>query len=204
MRSISKNPCAALTAAVFALSGPAAALASEAKPLVGEASTGGMINLNFTMVMQVLNFGILMFLLVKLLYKPLLKVLDDRAAFVRESLDRAAGKEQEADKVLGEYRKQLNEIRDEMEHMLADGRKAAEDEKHRIIESAQNEARAILDKAKKDIEAQMEKATAELRGQVAELAVEIAGKVIDRNFSREDNVKYIEDYITAYEKRIQK
>lgn len=203
MRSITKNPGGPLIAAVFALFGPAAAMAIEAKPMVGEASTGGMINLNFTMFMQVLNFGILMFLLVKFLYKPLLKVLDDRAAFIKDSLERTSAKEQDADKLLGDYKRQLAEIRDEMERMLGEARKGAEDEKHRIIESAQNESRSILDKTRKDIEAQIERATAEIRGQIAGLAVEIAGKVIERDFSREDNVKYIEDYIAAYDKRIQ-
>lgn len=202
MTSMSRRPLTIFAAASAGLLCALPVLAEEAKPLVGAAKEGGMININFTMVMQVVNFAILMFLMVKILYKPLLHVLDERARVIRESLEAARAKDEEAAKALEGYKVQVQELRDQMDELLAKARKEAEGEKHKIVESAQQEARSILEKAQREISMKIEAAQADLRSEVANLAVEIAGKVVEKNFSSDDNVKYIQDYLDKVEKRI--
>ncbi|PKK91340.1 MAG: ATP synthase F0 subunit B [Candidatus Wallbacteria bacterium HGW-Wallbacteria-1] len=200
-KSFSLSLAASLAAGTGMLSA-LPALAQEAKPLIGAARDGGMININFTMVMQVVNFAILMFLMVKILYKPLLQVLDERSRVVRESLEAARAKDEAAAKVLEDYRAQIEELRSQMSEHLSKARREAEEEKHKMIESAQLEARGILEKTNREIAMKIEEAQAGLRAEIANLAVEVAGKVVGRSFSSEDNVKYIEDYLDKVEKRI--
>jgi F-type H+-transporting ATPase subunit b len=172
--------------------------------LVGKPATGGMINLNFTMVMQVINFGVLMYLLTKLLYKPVLDLLDKRAEKVKEDLDNAAAKDAEAQKVLDQYRDQLDEIRGEVHNMLAEARKDADSEKHKIINAAQAEARSIMDKAKADIESQVEKAHDTIKKTIAEVSIDIAEKVIEKSLSEKDNKEIVDQYLSRVEASISK
>lgn len=172
--------------------------------LVGKPATGGMININFTMVMQVLNFGILMYLLTKFLYKPVLDLLDKRAEKVKEDLDSAAIKDAESQKVLDQYKDQLDSIRAEVNNMIAEARKDADTEKHKIINAAQSEARIIMDKAKADIDSQVEKAHETIKKTIAEVSIDIAEKLIGKSLTEKGNNEIIDQYLSNVETGISK
>ncbi|MBI4398091.1 MAG: F0F1 ATP synthase subunit B [Candidatus Omnitrophica bacterium] len=155
-----------------------------------------MIEISFTMVLQWINFGILLFFLTKVLYKPLLNVLDKRRALVEGELAEAKKKKDDAQEILREYEQRLGDLRSEGRKIIDDARRQAVLEKDKILDSASMEAKLILENARLEMEAQATVARDEIKRQVAELVVDCASKVVEREVREEDHQKYIEDFIT--------
>ncbi len=154
-----------------------------------------MIEISFTMILQWINFGILLFFLTKVLYKPLMNVLDKRRAMVEGELADAKKKKDEAEEVLREYKQRLDDLRSEGRKIIDDARRQAVLEKDKIIDTASTEAKLIIENARLEIEAHAVEARDEIKRQVADLVVDCASKVIEREVREEDHQKYIEDFI---------
>ena len=155
-----------------------------------------MIEISFTMVLQWINFGILLFFLSKVLYKPLLNVLDKRRAMIEGELNEAKKKKEESQEVLREYQSRLDDLRIEGRKIIEDARRQAVLEKDRILDSASAEAKLIIENARLEIDSHALEARDEIKRQVADLVVDCASKVIEREIREEDHQKYIEDFIT--------
>lgn len=154
-----------------------------------------MIEISFTMILQWINFGILLFFLSKVLYKPLMNVLDKRRAMVEGEINEAKKKHDEAKEVLREYNDRLDNLRLEGRKIIEDARRSAVLEKDKIIDTAAAEAKLIIENARLEIEAHALQARDEIKKQVADLVVDCASKVIERELRPEDHQKYIEDFI---------
>ena len=102
--------------------------------------------------MQWINFGLLLFLLYILLYKPLMGFLDARAKKIASDIDEAINNKEESLKVLDEYKSKIKDIQSEADHLFSEARKKAEEEKQKIIDAAQNESRTIIEQAKGEIQ----------------------------------------------------
>jgi F-type H+-transporting ATPase subunit b len=127
---------------------------------------------------QALNFGIVLFVLWKFAYKPILKVLDER----RERIVRGEADAESAAKSLQDAEKEhellLADARRVATTILAETRTAAEAVKARAVEEAEQERARILAQAKRDAEAEKSRAMAEAKGEVADLVVMATGKVL--------------------------
>lgn len=138
------------------------------------------MNLNFTLVAQLVVFFILAMFTMKFVWPPLMKALDERAAKIAAGL--AAADRGKADLAAAEKRVQteLAGARDEVQKRIADAEKRAA----AIIEDAKktagDEAARIVAAAKADAEQQVTRAREELRGQVATLAVAGAEQILKR------------------------
>ena len=64
----------------------------------------------FTLTAQIVNFLVLIFILNKLLYKPLIKMMKDRREYIKNSIDNADNKLQEAERIRNEYEEELKKI----------------------------------------------------------------------------------------------
>lgn len=136
------------------------------------------------LIAQIVNFGILFFLLKKFLYKPILKVLDERTKRIKKGLEFAKEMEKklkeaeavEAEKLIQAHR-QAREIIERSEGV---GKKVAAE----ILASAKKRADAVVEKALAQIENERRKSLTELKKQTAKLAVEVStrimGKVLDK------------------------
>jgi len=122
-------------------------------------------------------------------------MLDERAAKIRESLERAEETKVEAERLLEEYKVQMAEARSEAAKVIEQGRKVAESMKDEIIAKANDEATQIVAKARDVLEAEKKAALAELQAQVADLTVAVAGKLIGEQLSAADHAKLIERYV---------
>ena len=154
-----------------------------------------MIEISFTMILQWINFGILLFFLSKVLYKPLLNVLDKRRAMVEGEIAEAKKKKDEAQEIFREYQSRLDDLKAEGRKIVEDARRQAVIEKDKILDSASAEAKLIIENSRLEIEAHTLEARDEIKRQVADLVVECASKVIEREVREEDHQKYIEDFI---------
>ncbi len=148
-----------------------------------------------TFILQAINLIIVIGLLYKLLYKPLLKVLDERDGKIDGQLKNAESAKQEAENMLSEYKSQLSKAQQEAQGILENAKKMGADTREQIVSEAREEAGKTLEKAKKEIEIEKTKALGEIRSEATTLAVLAAGKVIKKELKPEDHKKLVEEFV---------
>ncbi|HHW09628.1 MAG TPA: F0F1 ATP synthase subunit B [Firmicutes bacterium] len=149
----------------------------------------------WTFIFQVINVLVVMFVLYKLLFKPLSRIMAQREQHVNDSLDQAEADRRKAGQLLAEYQKKIDEIERETERMLAKATKEAEEYRRSRRLAADEEYQKMIDQARRDIEAERERAVAAIRKEMAALAVMAAGKVIEKSLNEEDHRRLVDDII---------
>jgi F-type H+-transporting ATPase subunit b len=139
-----------------------------------------LIEINFTFLIQAVNFFVLIFLLNVVLYKPILKVLEERD-------ERVAGQQAEAKKImeegqalLSEYNQKLYNAKVEAMNAKNAARSQASEEAGRIIEEARKKAEDIVAEVQRQISVEIERAKKELEPDLVSMAATIAEKVLGR------------------------
>lgn len=148
-----------------------------------------------TIIYQLLMFIILLALLRKFAWQPLMNIMKQREEHIANEIDQAEKCRQEAEKLLAEQRELMKQSRQEAQALIENARKFAEEQKEQIVASARAEAERVKETAKQEIEREKEQAMAALREQVASLSVFIASKVIEKELTEQDQRKLIEAYI---------
>ena len=156
---------------------------------------GNVISLNYTTLMQILNFLIFVSVMFVLLWKPVVDFLDKRRAEIRGNIDGAEAKHEESKDVLAQYHKKLDDARGETMAIIEHAHKEAQIERGEIIDKAQHEANYILEKSNEQIEAETVSAKQKLREEIAKLTSEVATKVIEREVKEADHGKFINDFV---------
>ncbi len=141
----------------------------------------------------ILTFMVLLGLLAKFAWNPLLALLDRREEMIRQSLDDAEEAKQELQRLQQESKEILSKARVEAQSILAQTRSEAEKLKGEIKQKAKAEADSIFRDAEKQIQVETDKAIAVLKNEVVDLSLLVASKLIKKNLSKEDNQSLIED-----------
>ncbi|MED3623867.1 F0F1 ATP synthase subunit B [Neobacillus thermocopriae] len=162
--------------------------------LLGAAASHEGINTG-DIVFQLLMFIILMALLKKYAWGPLMGIMKQREEYVAGEITAAENSRKEAEKLLEEQRNLLKEARTEAQNLIENAKKQGDVQREEIIAAARAEAERLKEGAKLEIEQQKERAVAAIREQVAHLSVLIASKVIEKELSAEDQDKLINEYI---------
>lgn len=153
-------------------------------------------------IFQLLMFIILLALLKKFAWGPLMGIMKQREEHVANEIEAAEKSRAEASNLLEEQRSLLKEARQEAQTLIENAKKQGDLQREEIITTARAEANRLKEGAKVEIEQQKEQAVAALREQVASLSVLIASKVIEKELTVDDQEKLINDYIQeAGEKR---
>ena len=148
----------------------------------------GELGLNPTyLAFQIVNFLILVFILHRLLYRPILNMLDQRKERIREGQEAAERARAEAEELRAGFEKQLEESRTHARKILDDAAAAAERLQEESAANALQEAQRILDRGREELRAEMAQARRELRQEVASLSVVVAGKLIQASLDTEKN-----------------
>jgi len=145
---------------------------------------------------MVVSFSILLIILRKFAWKPLLKMLQDREDDIARSLDSANAAKAQMEKLAADNEAVMRQARAEREAMLRE----AKETKEKIVAEAQSAAKAEAEKminaARLEIEAEREAAKAEIYSKVAELSVSIAEKILRRELSNETKQgEYVEELV---------
>lgn len=154
-----------------------------------------IIPLTSELVVSLVSFAVLFVLLWKFALPPITKMLDERAAKIKDSLEKAEETRVEAERLLDEYKAQLAEARLESSRVIEQGRKVAETIKDEIVAKANEEREAILVRAREEIQGEKRAAMAELQASVADLSVAVAGRIIGSTLSAADHAALIEKYV---------
>ena len=159
-----------------------------------------MVNINSTMLWQLINFFVLMFLLRKYLYDPIKDILDQRAAQINGDLDEAEEKKEEAEELKAEYKQKLKNAHSEAQEIIDNAESRANKKAKDIINEA--EKRAEKEKAKKleEIEQAKKEAAAELRDSIADYTVLAANKLIQEQLDEDKHHQMIMEFIDQLDK----
>lgn len=151
-------------------------------------------NLNL-FIWTFINFIALLYILNKILYKPVLKMLDDRKRTIAESYQQAEATRLEADKAKEQYQAQLADARKEAQEIIGRASKLGEGMKDDIVNNAKVEAEKVLKQAQAEIGREKNQAIAALREEVATLAVLAAGKVVGKSITVADHEQMVKEFV---------
>jgi F-type H+-transporting ATPase subunit b len=147
------------------------------------------------MFWTVVIFAILLVVLSRFAFKPMLSAVEARERSLQEAIDAARRDREEAEKVLAEHRAGLEKARSEAQKLIADGRATAEKLRNDLLEQTKSQQQEMLDRARRDIDTEKNNAIAALRREAVDLAIAGAGKVIERNLDNDANRKLVESYL---------
>jgi len=139
-----------------------------------------LIELNWTFFVQVLNFLILMFILNKILYKPILKVLDERDERIVGGREKAKELIVESDTILNSYNGKLQVAKIDALGTKNTARKEASDQANVIIGEARERAGGIISQVQQDMAREIERVKKELEPEVGIMAANIAQQILGR------------------------
>lgn len=146
-------------------------------------------------IVAVLFFLLLLFILKKIAWGPLVKVMEERENFVANEIDSAEQNRKEAEVALQKANEQLQQTRAESQQMIEDARAMGIQQEEEIVKAAHTEAERIKKAAQEEIRNEKERAIKALQDQVASLSVLVASKVIEKEVSEQDHDSLIADYI---------
>jgi F-type H+-transporting ATPase subunit b len=142
-----------------------------------------------------LIFVLVLVVLGKYAWGPILNTLQMRESFIREALQKAKHEREEAEARLREYEARLAAARGEATTIVEEGRRDAEVVKRRIEAEARAEADKTIERAKREIQIATDTATKHLYTLSAKLATQLAAQVIGRELSPQDHQRLISDAI---------
>ena len=148
-----------------------------------------------SLIAYLLNFTILLIVLSKFAYKPILKILDDRSSNIKDSLELADKVREESAQQQAQLDDQLVEARKQGQSIIEDARSAAEKLSDQEREKSKKEAEEFLVKAKNDIERERDSAMDELRSNFGGLAVSAAEQIIQRSLDENTHKDIIDNVL---------
>jgi len=156
---------------------------------------GNIISINYTLIMQWLNFAILLLLLYGFFWDPVVQFLENRRKSIRDEIEKAGRNREQSEELLARRQKELARIKDERVQLIEQGRRLANMERERIRQQAREEAERIAREVREKLDEEVRRARTSLRREVAELASEIAEKILERELTRQDHDRIFEEVI---------
>ncbi len=152
----------------------------------------------WTMIFTWVNLIILVFVMKKLLFKPVMNMLKARDEEVNTMYSKAEEAQKNAETLEAEYTEKLSSAKEEAAKIMKDAKHDATLRGEEIVGGAKREASAILEKAQKEIEREKESAINEIKSDIANIAVDIAQKVIQKDLHEKDHEKLVEEFIDGW------
>ncbi len=157
---------------------------------------GSLLDVNPGLIFwTVVTFVLLLLILKKMAWKPILNSLTEREDFIKESVERAETAKKEAEELLEENKKNLAVAEQEAQKVIAQGREYAENLKAQIVEESKLEAKKLIDDAAVEIERKNQEAFNNLKGDIASIAIEAAEKILRDNLDKEKQTKIVNEFI---------
>jgi F-type H+-transporting ATPase subunit b len=144
-------------------------------------------------IWTIVTFLVLVALLAKFAWRPLLDALAARQDAIRKSLDDAQQAKLELERLRTESQKILAQARSEAEAIMSNTRSDAERFREELKQKARAEAATLVKNAEHQIALETSRALQQIRHETVDLSVAIASKVLQRNVSKEDNERLIEE-----------
>ena len=151
------------------------------------------------LIFQVVNFLILLFILKKFLYKPLVKFLDARQKKIADSLTKAENIDKEYQKIRDIEAQKLIEAEKKAVALIEDAKKSAKDQEKEILAAAGKKTEKLSEQARQEIAQEKLKMLDELKKETTRYAVLAAEKILERTFNPKDEEKLIKEALNLLE-----
>jgi len=190
---------AALTTLVLMATPALAAEAGHGEAAANSPFAGDIGNALWTVII----FALVLVVLGKYAWGPILTNLQARESFILESLEKAKKEREEAEGRLRAYEEKLAAARAEASAIVDEGRRDADAVKRRIEEQARHEADQMIARARREIQIATDTATKELYTLSARLATDMATRIIRKELTPQDHERLIAESISALNARTQ-
>ena len=158
---------------------------------------GGLYDINYGLsVWTLLVFAILVFVLGKYAWGPILGAVEAREKGIQSALDEAAARNEEAAKLLQEHKEQLADARRQASELIAEGKAAGEHVRKEVEEKARAEAQAIVERARAEVQRELEQAIQALRKESVDLALAAASRLMGEKLDQDSDRQLVERYLS--------
>ena len=152
-----------------------------------------MLDINPGLIIwTILTFVLLVIVLGKFAWKPILAALQSREQEIADALKKAEEAKKDAERMMKENQIAMDKASNETARLIAEGRAIAEQLKNDIVSKANDSAKKMLEQAKDEIAREKESAMAQLRTEVAELSIQVAEKILDESLDGAKQKKMVD------------
>lgn len=187
----------AVAAVIAVLARPAGAVAAAAE----EGGGHSLIEINGSLIVQLVSFLALLAVLYRFVYRPLVAMLEARSSAIRQQLAEAQAAREAAQRQLAEFEAKLQAAQAEAQTLREGALREAAELRERLTAEARREAARLLESARAEIQQDVRRAKAELRSEVGALAIEIAERLIQRSLRGEDHERLVQDALARLDPR---
>lgn len=146
-------------------------------------------------VWTIVTFVLLVLVLSKYAWKPLLQSLNEREDKVRSALEQAEKARSEAAELLKQNERNMARAEEEYQKVICEGKALAEKMKEEIVTKAKQQAQREVQLAKEEIQRDVDAAKQQLRGEVADLAIKAAEKILDESLDQQKHKKIVDNFL---------
>lgn len=168
-------------------------------PALGLASEGGegagLIEINRSLLIQLVNFLLLLVVLYRFLYRPLVAALEGRSAAIKQQLAEAQAAREEAQRQLAELEERLRSAQADAQATRERVVREAAELRERLATEARQESARLVETAQAEIAHATRQARGELRAEIGALAIEVAEHVIRRSLRDEDQQRLVREAV---------
>jgi F-type H+-transporting ATPase subunit b len=160
-----------------------------------------MLDINPGLILwTIITFILLLFILGKVAWKPLVNALQAREQSIRDALLKAEEARKESERLLAENTAAMKRANEETSRILKEGRELADQMKNEIVAKAHESAKMMMGQAKEDIQREKETALLQLKNEVADLAMNAAEKIIDETLDDAKQKKLVDKVLQSLPK----
>ena len=156
-----------------------------------------MIEINATILAQVVNFLILVAILRALAYEPVAKMLKQRSDKIQNSLDQAAADRKAAEQTLAQYKNQLAEANRKAQEIVDRAEITARQERDALVAETKREIERMKQNAQAEIQNERNRAIEDMKYEIVTLSLQAAEKIVAKNLSAKENDKLVNDFISG-------
>ncbi|MBQ2063832.1 MAG: F0F1 ATP synthase subunit B [Firmicutes bacterium] len=146
-------------------------------------------------IFYLINFVILIGILAKFLYKPFLKILDERRQKIQDALDSAEAMNRRADEKMDAYTKRIANVESEGREIIREAKSKADQEARAILDDAGERASKMITDARDEIERDKARAREDMKGEIKDLALLAASKILEEEIAPNERQEQIVDQI---------
>lgn len=161
-----------------------------------------MIEINATIIAQVLNFLILVAILRALAYEPVAKMLKQRSDKIQNSLDQAAADRKAAEQTLAQYKSQLADANKRAQEIVDRAELSARQEREALVAETKREIERMKQTAQAEIQNERNRAFEEMKAEIVTLSLQAAEKIVAKNLSSKENDKLVNDFIAGLDAKM--
>ncbi len=160
-----------------------------------------MLDINPGLIIwTMITFALLVVVLGKFAWKPILQALQAREHEIADALKKAEEAKKDAERMMKENQIAMDKASNETARLIAEGRAMAEQLKNDIVAKANESAKKMLEQAKDEISREKDAAMSQLRSEVAELSITVAEKILDESLDGAKQKKMVDKVLQQLQK----